>query len=124
LVREARDEGKTLAVATKERTSVNDQEINQRFEFIINQQAQFAAGLEQLQGLVTSLARVTHAGFTQINEKVTILVDAQVRTEERVSVMTENVSNLAKSQADSDERLNALINVVERYVSGRNGKDT
>ncbi len=47
-----------------------------------------------------------------------------------VSKLSDTVSELAKSQRNviesqvgTDERLNSLINVVERYVSqGRNGK--
>ena len=50
-----------------------------------------------------------------MNEKINILTDAQIRSDDKVSA-------LAEAQARTDERLNVLISTVERYISGcRNG---
>ena len=107
----------------------NDDKIQRQMEFIVNQQAQFAADIDklqekhdQLQDIVGRLATTTLEGFEN-------LVDAQIRTEENISTLTERVTTLAEAQAhtderlrDTDERLNTLINVVERHISeGRNG---
>jgi hypothetical protein len=65
--------------------------------------------------VVTRLANVTHAGFTEVNAKMNALVDAQIRTEE-------NLMRTDKNVASTDESLKNLIAVVDRYLSGRNGK--
>ena len=46
------------------------------------------------------------------NEKITIIIDAQMRNEERFA-------RLAESQTHTDRRLDALIDIVR---NGRNGK--
>src|SRR5262245_48799601 len=135
---------------------MNNQEIERKMNFIVEQQAQFASDIQQLQEsqarteqvvaqtvaavaqsaetvaqsaetvaqsaetvdqvveVVTRLASVTHAGFTEVNAKINALVDAQIRTEEN---LTRTGANLART----DQNLNNLIAVVDRYLSGRNG---
>src|SRR5262245_45900441 len=128
----------------------NNEEIERKMNFIVEQQAQFAADIQQLQEsqtrteqvvartasavaettsavaqsaktvgqvveVVTRLANVTHAGFTEVNAKINALVDAQIRTEE-------NLTRTDKNVASTDESLKNLIAVVDRYLSGRNGK--
>ena len=62
--------------------------------------AQIQRKHEQLQEIVGRLATVTLEGFENLEGKMSSLANAQVRT---------------------DERLNTLINVVERHISeGRN----
>jgi chromosome segregation ATPase len=88
-----------------------------------------AETVAQMADVVTRLANVTHAGFTELNAKINALVDAQIRTEENLA-RTEG--NLARTQenlmltdrnvAHTDESLKNLIAVVDRYLSGRNGK--
>jgi hypothetical protein len=48
----------------------------------------------------------------QQDDKITILIDAQLRNEERFA-------KLAESQAHTDRRLDALIDIIR---DGRNGK--
>ena len=122
---------------------MNNEEIERKMNFIVEQQAQFASNIQQLQEsqartgqvvdrladtltqtvgvvahtaetvvemghVVTRLANVTHAGFTEVNAKINALVDAQIRTEE----------NLART----DKNLRNLIDVVDRHIrDGRNG---
>jgi chromosome segregation ATPase len=94
-----------------------DEDTRKKMDFILEQQAQFAANsqslqesqvksaerMDQLEGLVTRLAQVTHAGFKDLTEKINILTDAQIRTEEKVSSLTEAQALLAESQADTSE---------------------
>ena len=97
---------------------MSNEEFERKMAFIVEQQAQFASDIQRLQEsqartdqvvaqtgeIVTRLANVTHAGFTEVNAKINALVDSQIRTDE-------NVRN--------------LVAVVDRYFSeGRNGNHT
>ena len=130
--------------------NMNNEEFDRKMAFIVEQQAQFAFDIQQLQEsqaqlqesqtrteqvvaqsaaavaqsaetvgevveVITRLANVTHAGFTEVNAKINALVDAQIRTEERLMRTDKNV-------ASTDESLKRLIAVVDRYLSGRNGQ--
>jgi hypothetical protein len=101
-----------------------------RIEFIVEQQAQFATDIRQLRetqaalvtaqqqanDLVVRLAQVTTAGFNELRESVGAVADAQIKSEDKIAA-------LADAQRGTDERLNALINTVERVISERqNGK--
>jgi hypothetical protein len=88
---------------------MNNEEFERKMAFIVEQQAQFAADIQQLQEtqaqtekVVARLANATLAGFNNIDVKLDALVDSQMRT---------------------DETLRNLIALVDRYFSeGRNGK--
>src|SRR6185295_14568771 len=116
--------------------NMNNEEFDRKMAFIVEQQAQFASDIQLLQEsqaqlqesqartaefvgqmgeVVTRLANVTHAGFTEVNAKINALVDAQIRTEE-------NLMRTDKNVASTDESLKNFIAVVNRYLSGRNGK--
>ena len=118
---------------------MNNQEIERKMNFIVEQQAQFAADIQQLQEsqgrtdrvvsrtaevvaemgeVVTRLAVVTHAGFNDVNAKIDALVDAQMRAEEH---LTRTEATLSQSIAQTNENLNRLIMKVDRYRSGREG---
>lgn len=97
---------------------MSDEEIN-KIEFIIEQQAQFAANMQehdarftQLEELVTRLATATLEGFKDVNAKIDALVDSQIR-------LTDAQSHMAASQAETSEKLKNLIAVVDRYFSER-----
>ena len=95
---------------------MSNENIDKQMEFILEQQAQFTAGMGQLEDLVVRLARgtlerfeATDARLNDVDERISALVDSQIRTEA-------NVEKTAES-------LRSLIAVVDRYFSeGRNGK--
>jgi hypothetical protein len=71
---------------------------------------------DKLEGLVIRLASVTSAGFKDLGEKINIIADSQIKADARIAA-------LAEAQGHTDERLNVLIGIVEKYFSnGRNGK--
>jgi hypothetical protein len=95
---------------------MNNEEFERKAAFIVEQQAQFAADIQQLQAVqaqtdsvVGRLANLTFAGFNHmlagfddVKVKFEALVDSQIRT---------------------DGTLRNLIAVVDRYFSeGRNGQ--
>ena len=95
---------------------MSNEELERRMAFIVEQQAQFASDIQQLREaqtqtdqvvaqtgeIVARLANVTLEGFKDVNAKINVLVDSQIRT---------------------DENLRNLVAVVDRYFSeGRNGE--
>ena len=54
----------------------------------------------------------------QLDEKINIIVDAQIKNEERFARNEERFAQLAESQTHSDRRLDALIDIIRE---GRNG---
>ncbi|HSE22045.1 MAG TPA: hypothetical protein VLB68_10315 [Pyrinomonadaceae bacterium] len=88
---------------------MSNEEFERKMTFIVAQQAQFAADIQQLQAaqaktenVVGRLANATLAGFNDVTGKIEVLVDSQIRT---------------------DESLRNLIAVVDRYFrEGRNVK--
>jgi hypothetical protein len=95
---------------------MNNEEFERKMSFIVEQQAQFAADIQQMRELqaqtenvVGRLALATLEGFRDTNAKIDSLVDSQIR--------------LTEAQTHTDENLKNLIAVVDRYFSeGRNGK--
>jgi hypothetical protein len=101
---------------------MNNEEFERKMEFIVDQQAQFAADIQQMrevqsqlqvtqaqtESVVGRLAQATLVGFQDVNTKIDALVDSQI-------ILTE-------SQTQTDQNLRTLIAVVDRYFSeGRNG---
>ncbi len=93
-----------------------NEEFEKKAEFIIEQQAQFAARIGQLEEIVVRLAQGTLDRFEatdkridDVDERIAALVDSQIHTEEIVKETAENIKNLTA--------------VVHRYFSERrNGK--
>ena len=103
---------------------MTNEEFERKAEFIVEQQAQFAAQIGQLESIVTRLAKPTLDRFEatdkrldDVDQRISALVDAQMRTEENVKKTEENVKK-------TDENLRNLIAVVDRYFSERrNGSE-
>jgi ABC-type transporter Mla subunit MlaD len=101
---------------------MNNEEFERRMTFIVDQQAQFAADVQQMRELqaqtenvVGRLAHATLEGFKDVNAKIDSLVDSQIR-------LTAAQAHTDESLARTDENLRNLIKVVDRYFSeGRNG---
>ena len=55
----------------------------------------------------------------QQDDKITIMIDAQIKNEERFAKLAQAQTELAESQSHTDQRLDALIDIVK---NGRNGK--
>ena len=81
-------------------------------QFVLNQQAQLTSTVGQLAEKVDRLAEKVDRTADSVNA---LLVIAEIHERE--------IEALKDSSKDTDERLNALINTVERFISeGRNGK--
>lgn len=95
---------------------MSTEDFQKKADFIVEQQAQFASKIGQLEDIVARLAKATldriESGDKrgeEIDERIVALVNSQIQTEE----------NLKKT----DEHLRNLIAVVDRYFAeGRNGE--
>ena len=94
---------------------MSNEEFDKKAEFIVEQQAQFASKVEQLEDIVARLAKATLDRFEisdkridEIDKRIGALINSQIQTEENVK--------------KTDEHLRNLIAVVDRYFrEGRNG---
>ncbi len=88
---------------------MSEEESARKMEFILEQQAQFAAKIGQLEDIVTRLANSSWKRFEDIEEKIVALIDSQVR--------------LTEAQSRTDESVKNLIAVADRYFNeNRNRK--
>ena len=108
---------------------MNNEEIQRTMEFILAQQAQFAANIQQLQ---EERIRDTPR-FTRLEDSFQLLVRLAENTDLRLdrvdsnsskfeikmSALEANMAALAEAQTHTDERLSALIDIVR---ADRNGK--
>ncbi len=113
---------------------MSGKEINRRIEFIIEQQAQFAADIQSLREVQAADSAFMRESYHTLTGAVTTIVnlvgklaEAQERTDAKLAELAvaqartdAKVAELAEAQARTDERLNIFIDVVEKYIS-RNG---
>lgn len=87
--------------------------------FILEQQAQISSNMAELTERVNRMGEKVDRNAESVTA---LLAIAEIQAAE-IRDLTESTRTLADRQRDTDERLNALINTVERYVSERrNGK--
>jgi len=103
---------------------MNEEERQRQMDFILNQQAQFAADIQKLEAAqkrtdetlnrtveaLSHLAEVTLAGFQEMRDGFKVMRDG-------FKEVRENIAALTAKQAETDARLNNLIIVVERHIS-------
>ena len=102
---------------------MTSEEMERTMSFIFEQQAQTASTITQIH---STMARLTERTDRNAEGITALLAIAEMHERE----ITENREAQARAEAENreaqsrtDERLNALINTVERYISeGRNGK--
>ena len=98
-----------------------DEKIQRQMDFIVEQRAQFSVDIEKIQqsigtleSVITRLANASLNRLEENEEKIALLIDAQLRTEHKIEKLTE-------SQQSTDERLNAVIFMFEKFISRENG---
>ena len=103
---------------------MDDEKIEKTIEFILNNQAQFTVDIQLLQEShkeaekrVSILERATVNMFnalTETNKNIAAVA-------EKVDLISDKVDKLANLQKETDERLNAVIMMAEKFFSGENG---
>lgn len=104
---------------------MTNDEMQKTMEFILAQQAQFAVNIQKLEeadARASERMSKVETGFlglfnfgTEIKEAQRLSQEAQMRTDESLAKLTERIQ-------DVTDRLNSLIVVVERYISGNDRK--
>lgn len=92
---------------------MTNEEIQKTMEFILEQQAQFATRMEKDEGRLTRL----EDAFVTLVEIARVADERLDRVEERLGILSQKMAELVEAQAHTEERLNSLINVVERYIT-------
>lgn len=115
---------------------MTNDEAQRKMDFILDQQAQFSADVDHLKELHTqaekrfatiedTLTRIAIATLT-LTERVTEITAAQVLMDRKMvelaqshTKLADSQTQLAESQEHTDQRLNALIDIVKDNMNGR-----
>lgn len=107
-----------------EQVAANEAATQKKIEFIVEQQAQFSADLGKLTGDLAQLAEDVGKLTGVVGQMQDVLNETQELVKRLTVVTHAGFQKLTEAQATTDERLNVLINTVERYISERrNGKE-
>lgn len=90
------------------------EEVQRTIDFLVQHGAQLDARLEKM---VTEI-READAKLRESDER---LRESQATLTASVLRIAELVEDLTEAQKSTDSRLNALINVVEKYIAGTDG---
>jgi hypothetical protein len=94
------------------------EEMDKKIEFILQMQAQFEANLTRSETNINSL-RISVAELAGVvKDSIKISDDRFTRLDDRFTRLDQKMMEVAEVQKITGERLNALISVVERHVSG------
>ena len=75
--------------------------------------------LERIARLMVRAGLRARREMRQQDDKITIMIDAQIKNEDRFAKLAQAQTELSESQAHTDRRLDALIDIIRE---GRNGK--
>lgn len=102
------------------------EEIQNTMEFILQQQAQFAVNIQKLEETLGVNIQRLEETQERTARQVSELAAAQAQMYQSQTHMNKVVAEMADAQArtneklsETDERLNNLISIVERYISER-----
>ena len=109
---------------------MTNEEMQKAMEFILNLQAQAAAKIDALLEAQKEAQKADEERRVQLEERWRRSDERWERTEEGIrnllaiaEIHEREITALGENGRATDERLNALINTVERQISeGRNGK--
>ncbi len=109
---------------------MNNEEMNKRMEFIVEQQAQFAADIEVMREIQAADERRLKEEMKLLKEQDRKLSDAVITVVGMVGNLTqaqtrsdESIKLLTEAQVRTEERLNIFIGVVERHITGNGGSE-
>ena len=86
-------------------------EMDKKIEFILQMQVQFEANLARSQANIDNL-RIS------VGDLAGVVRDSIKISDDRFTRLDDRLSKLADAQKTTDDRLNALISVMERHITG------
>ncbi len=111
---------------------MDDEKLKETMEFILNNQAQFYADLQQLQETQKEaekrgnvLERVCLNLYNTTVEQGKNIAEQGKNIAEQgknIAEVTADIKDLREAQKTTDERLNTVIYMAEKFFSGENGK--
>ena len=111
---------------------MDEEKIKSTIEILLQNQAQFYANLQMMQETnkdaekrISVLERATvnlYNATTKTNETVDKLAGSVGGLTNVVDGLADKVAQLVEAQKETDERLNAAIFMVEKFLSSQNGK--
>lgn len=116
----------TDAMDDDTKSFMTNEEMQRAMDFIVEQQAQSTAKIDALAEAQTRNTDGIRAllSIAEIHEREINTVSHQISSVSRdIGTLSRDIGTLSETTRATDDRLNALINVVERQISeGRNGK--
>lgn len=105
---------------------MTNEEMQKTMEFIVEQQAQTSVKIDRLSEKIDALAVTqdrSEKKWEKTEEGIRALLSIAQIHEQEIATLGHNIAEVSENGRATDERLNALINTVERQISeGRNGK--
>jgi len=102
---------------------MTNEEMQKAMEFILNQQAQASAKIDALADAQKESQSRFDERWGRTEEGIRALLSIAEIHEREIATLGEKIAQVSENGRATDERLNALINTVERQISeGRNGK--
>jgi MinD-like ATPase involved in chromosome partitioning or flagellar assembly len=97
---------------------MDEEKINKTIEILLQNQAQFYANLQMMQETNKDAEK-----RVSVLESATVnLYNATTKTNETIDKLAGNVDELVDAQKETDERLNAVIFMAEKFLGNQNGK--
>ncbi len=98
---------------------MTNDEMQKAMEFIVEQQTKSSAKIDA----VADAQKGADARWSRTEVGIRVLLSIAERHERDLKPLGEKIAAVSENGRATDERLNALIHVVERQISeGRNGK--
>lgn len=109
---------------------MTNEEMQRTMDFIVETEAKSSAKIDALAESVKQSQSQSEERFKRTDERIlALLAVAEIHEREilanaqHISAVSRDVAALGETTRATDDRLNALINAVERQISnGRNGK--
>ncbi len=115
----------TLAVVRQKEKPMNSEEMQKAMEFIVNQQGQASAkidGILEAQKAGEERWKRAEERWTRTEEGIRALLSIAQIHEKEIQANTQQILSLGQKTSATDDRLNTLINIVERQISNSDGK--